>query len=115
MTKFWDIYGAPGPDATELRDDVYNKLLMEGWFGRPQPETSSSETDTTEKKKPNTIHGEVVSEPKSPGTSDGIYEEVWGNAPTFAEVYGQVSSQSSAPAIAPPEAPQVSNGPEPEL
>lgn len=114
MTKFWDIYGAPGPGATNVRDDIYNKLIMEGWFGRPQPETSAPETDTAEKKQANTIHGEVVGETKGPGQSDALYEEVWGKAPTFAEVYGQPSSQNSAPAIAPP-APQVSNGPEPEL
>jgi hypothetical protein len=114
-SKFWDTFNAANPHIADVRDDVYNKLILEGWSGRLQPEIRPG-TDAAETKKPGTIHGEVVGETtKGPGQSDAIYEEIWGRAPTYAEVYGQLSNQGSAPAIAPPEPAQVSNGPEPEV
>ncbi len=110
MSKFWEHYEASKPHIAGAVDDVRHKLVEEAWFGRPVTGNIAEPAMPEAKPEP-----ETPSPTPGPLQSDAIYEEVWGKAPTYAQIYGQTADHGSAPAIAPPEPPQQAKGQEPEV
>jgi hypothetical protein len=109
MSAFWKHYEAAKPHIADAVDDVRHKLVEEAWFGRQV--TGDIAEPAVPEEKP---EQDISSGPVHPMKSDAIYEEVWGKAPTHADIYGHLPNPGGVPAIEPP-APAQENGPEPEL
>jgi len=97
MSKFWEFVSSVSDD---IRNDVRREVVERPWYGTP---TTGS----------NTMQPEQIETQEAPQIAMGNapYEEVWGEEPEAADLYGD-APQAEAPEEPEPEPPEPEIEPE---